>query len=253
MTALELGININEVPPKKEGLRITKPDVMRYFQNKKTVNPTVSPEESISKDSVLEKSILTFQNTVDVEELCSYLKTLSSKYSVSMNSLLVKICAFALKKNNKINVIYKEGMVKPIDDINIGIAIGTENGFHVPVIRNADKKGIHEIEQEIIHSIEKNQANYRPDDNFTDGTFTIMNLGVFEIESFNPIIFGDQCAVLGVGMIKKTPTVCNDELVVRKCMQFSFSFDRKAIEEMTAAKYFKELKSYIECPLFMLG
>lgn len=253
MTALELGININEVPPKKEGLRITKPDVMRYFQNKKTVNPTVSPEESISKDSVLEKSILIFQNTVDVEELCSYLKTLSSKYSVSMNSLLVKICAFTLQKNKKINVIYKEGMVKPIDDINISIAIGTENGFHVPVIRNADKKGIHEIEQEIIHSIEKNQANYRPDDNFTDGTFTIMNLGVFEIESFNPIIFGDQCAVLGVGMIKKTPTVCNDELVVRKCMQFSFSFDRKAIEEMTAAKYFKELKSYIECPLFMLG
>lgn len=251
-TALELGININEVLPKKEGLRITKPDVIRYFQNKKTVNPTISPEGDVSKESNLEKSILTFQNTVDVEELCSYLRDLSSKYSITMSSMLVKICAFALMNNNKINVICKKGVVQLINDINIGIAIATENGFHTLVIRNADKKGILEIEQEIIYSIENNQPNCRLEDNFSDGTFTIVNLEKLEIESLNSIIFRDQCAVLGVGRIKKTPIICNDELVVRQCMQFSFSFDCKAIEEMAAAKYFKELKSYIEYPLYPL-
>lgn len=252
-TAEDLGVDIEELNPRQEGPRITKSDVLNYYQNKKSSHIAVSHENEISSKGGLERPVITFQGTVDAEELWSYQQTLSEKIQASFDALVLEICAVALKRHPKLNGLCLGGDVRTIDGIDIRLAIPSENGLIVPVIHKVDKKGINELAKEINGLREKALTNPLTDEYENQGSFSIINLGMFEVESFNPIIFGGQCAILGIGMIKKMPVIRDDKLVIRKSMQISLSFDRKCIDELTAANFFKEIKALMDYPLYMLA
>lgn len=252
-TAIDLGIGIDELRPRQEGLRITKSDVLNYYQNKKSVNIAVSQENEIEPKSDFKRSIVTLQGTIDAEELWSFEEILSEKFQVSLDALILKICAVALKRHPRVNALCVGGDVKVINEVNIGLAIESENGLTVPVLRHVDWKGIYELAEEVNDLRGKAHINQLTNKDVAQGTFTIINLGMFEVESFNPIMFGHQCAILGMGMIKKIPVIRDDEFAIRKSMQISLSFDRTCIDEMSAANFFKEIKTFMAYPLYMVA
>jgi pyruvate dehydrogenase E2 component (dihydrolipoamide acetyltransferase) len=133
------------------------------------------------------------------------------------------------------------------------ITVDTEKGLVVPILRNIENKGIAELANEMKALIEKAKANTLTLDDMTGGTFTVTNLGMFGIESFDPIINAPECAILGVGAIQETPSVYQHEICIRKCMKISLVFDHAIVDGATAAKMLKDLKEMLEDPLMMLS
>lgn len=167
---------------------------------------------------------------------------------VSINSLLVKIVAQSLVDFPYMNVsLIPEGLYQH-PQINIGFAVDTPAGLMVPVVQAADKKSYLQIQTDVDDLVmrtldEKNHSN-----DLTGGTFTITNLGQFEIDAFTPIINPPECAILGVGRLLEKPVVVAGQISVRTMVALSLSFDHRLVDGAPAARFLQRIKQYIEQP-----
>ncbi len=135
------------------------------------------------------------------------------------------------------------------DRINIGVAVALEEGLLVPVVRDADRKGLKAICKDTKDLISKARNNKLTGDELIGGTFTISNLGSYDIDGFTPIINLPECAILGVGRIVRKPIVNeNDEIVPASMMTLSLSFDHRIVDGALAAQLLKLIKDYLEDP-----
>ncbi|TRM80297.1 2-oxo acid dehydrogenase subunit E2, partial [Sulfolobus sp. A20-N-F6] len=160
--------------------------------------------------------------------------------------IIVKLTSSLLKTHPYLNATLEGDEIKILDEINIGIAVALDQGLIVPVIRNADKKSIVEISREAHQLADKARENKLSPDDVAMGTFTVSNLGMYDIDSFTPIINPPQTAILGVGRIKKSPIVVGDSISIGYTMWLSLTFDHRVLDGHTAAKFLKELASIIE-------
>ena len=132
--------------------------------------------------------------------------------------------------------------------VNVGVAVDTERGLLVPVVHNAATKSLLQIQRALDELVERALAGRSLPDDLSGGTFTITNLGLFEIDAFTPIINPPESAILGVGRIIAKPVAVDRQVVVRDMLALSLSFDHRLIDGAPAARFLQRIKQLVERP-----
>ncbi|KAL6003597.1 hypothetical protein ACLOJK_023830 [Asimina triloba] len=174
---------------------------------------------------------------------------------ISVNDLVIKAAALALRKVPRCNSSWTNDYIRQYHNVNINVAVQTDNGLLVPVIRDADKKGLANIAEEVKHLAQKAKDNSLKPEDYEGGTFTISNLGgPFGIKQFCAIINPPQSAILAVGSAEKRviPGTGPDQFAFGAFMPVTLSCDHRVIDGAIGAEYLKAFKGYIENPHSML-
>ena len=171
---------------------------------------------------------------------------------VSYNDLIVKAVAVALAHMPEVNVSFDGEQLLFKSHINVGVAVAMESGLIVPVIRDADKRGVLDIARESRRLADAARSGKLKPEEFSGGTFTVSNLGMYDVEEFTAVINPPESAILAVGSIVPTPVVREGQVVVRDIMKVTLSVDHRALDGATAARFLQELKRLLEQPMGML-
>jgi pyruvate dehydrogenase E2 component (dihydrolipoamide acetyltransferase) len=166
----------------------------------------------------------------------------------SYTDFLVKLTAVALCDHPLLNARWHNDQIEIPDQVNIGIAVDTQAGLLVPVIRNVAALGLGQVAALSLDLIRRGQAGQLQPHEMHGGTFTITNLGPFGVESFTPIINPPECAILGVGRIHQQPVAVGDQIVVRERVSLSLTFDHRIVDGGPAARFLQSLTQLIENP-----
>jgi pyruvate dehydrogenase E2 component (dihydrolipoamide acetyltransferase) len=202
---------------------------------------------------------VTLQSMVDATEfvgLREQLKEALAKelgFNIGYNDLLALIVARCLVEFPYMNVrLAKEG-IRHLPEVNVGLAVDSERGLLVPVIRGANKMGLKELAVKFRELVDRARQGKSLPDDLTGGTFTITNLGMFGVDMFTPIINLPECAILGVGRIRPEPAVVNGQVVVRQHMWLSMTFDHRLVDGAPAARFLQGIMRYVESPYLLLA
>ena len=171
---------------------------------------------------------------------------------VSVNDLIVKASALTLRAVPEVNVSFGGDKILKKKRIHVGIAVPTERGLTVPVIKDADQKSVGQIARESHALIEKARAGKLQPADYSGGTFSVSNLGMFGIEHFTAVINTPEAAILAVGAALKEPTVVNGEVAIRDRLRVTLSVDHRALDGADGARFLQELKKLLEAPLRLL-
>jgi pyruvate dehydrogenase E2 component (dihydrolipoamide acetyltransferase) len=276
--AKELGVNIDLVKGTGPAARVMKEDILSYLQ-KNTVtssklNTVVSDEERVELKplSQLRKTIarnmiqskhnaahMTVFDEVEVSELVRVREKYKSKFlekqvKLSYLPFVLKATALALKKFKALNaqmdldnnqMIYK-------NYYNIGIAVDTEDGLIVPVIKDVDKLSIFQIAQKINEISEKTRKREITMEDMKDGTFTITSFGSIGGQFAVPVINYPQAAILGIGRILKKPVVKDDAVVPGTIMPLSLSVDHRIVDGGETARFVNQIMEYLSDPVSLI-
>ena len=186
------------------------------------------------------------------QQINEYAATDPSPVKVSFNDLIVKAIARALVRIPQVNVSFAEDRILQKKQVHIGVAVALEQGLIVPVLRNADQRGILDIAREARRLSEAaREGKLRPED-FSGGTFTVSNLGMFDVDSFTAVINPPESAILAVGSITPTPVVVDDQVIVRNRMKVTLSADHRAVDGAIAARFLQEVKRLLEEPFGLI-
>ncbi|MCJ7814342.1 MAG: 2-oxo acid dehydrogenase subunit E2 [Candidatus Atribacteria bacterium] len=268
--AKELGVEVQLVEGSSSGGVVIEKDILDYFQLKRETSKTLIEEKEIEKripytgirkiiGDRLSQSKFTaphiyFTIFVDMTKAISFLDTYNSdlQLKVTINDLIVFIVAKVLKEQPNINCSLVGEEIVCHKDINIGVAVAIEEGLIVPVVKNANKKSLPVLSKETRKLIKLARERKLMPDDYKGGTFTVSNLGMYEIESFTAIINSPEAAILAVGGIKRVPTVIEEEEVekieVRSIMKITLSVDHRLIDGAKAASFLNRIKYYLEFP-----
>ena len=181
-----------------------------------------------------------------------YAAGLPNPVKVSYNDLIVKAVAMALANMPEVNVSFDGEQLLFKSHINVGVAVAMESGLIVPVIRDADKRGVLDIARESRRLADAARSGKLKPEEFSGGTFTVSNLGMYDVEEFTAVINPPESAILAVGSIVPTPVVRDGQVVVRDIMKVTLSVDHRALDGATAARFLQELKRLLEQPMGML-
>ena len=171
---------------------------------------------------------------------------------VSVNDFIIKACTIALQKHPPFNSFFQEDSLKINSVINIGIAIAMEEGLIVPAILDCGSKSLAEIAQASRDLAERAQRGVLRPDEYTAATFSISNLGPFDVDSFVAIIHPPQSAVLATGTVKKQPVVRDDQVVVAQIMTATLSVDHRVADGAQGAQFLRDIKQLLENPVGLL-
>jgi pyruvate dehydrogenase E2 component (dihydrolipoamide acetyltransferase) len=170
---------------------------------------------------------------------------------ISVNDLVVKASAWALQRHPGINSTYRDGKVLLHDRINISVAMATDEGLVSPVVPDVDRKSLGAIARDTRALVERARAGKLRIEDYADGTFTISNLGMFDIETFIAIINPPQAAILAVGAVRKVPVVRDGELAIGEIMKITLSADHRATDGAAGARFLGDIRRALEKPLLM--
>ncbi len=172
---------------------------------------------------------------------------------VSYNDLLLYILARALREHPQVNASLDGNSIKVWQRVDIGLAVDTDRGLLVPVVRNVDRKGLEQIAQETKALAERARTGQCTPDELRGGTFTLTNLGMFGIDAFTPIINLPECAILGVGRIKMQPVMADNNTVVgRQMVWLSLTFDHRLVDGGPAARFLQRVAQLVERPHLLI-
>jgi pyruvate dehydrogenase E2 component (dihydrolipoamide acetyltransferase) len=176
-----------------------------------------------------------------------------SDVKISFNDLIVKAAAVALRKHPQVNASWMGDFIRQYSYVNVGVAVAMDEGLIVPVIRDADRKGLTEIAVETRALAERARKKELQPHEFQGNTFTISNLGMFGIEEFTAIVNPPDACILAVGAIVKEAVVDeNDTIRVARRMRLTLSCDHRAVDGATGSKFLQTLKACLEKPMRML-
>ena len=175
-----------------------------------------------------------------------------SPVKLSFNDLVLKSAAVALRQHPAVNSSWLGDKIRQNKLINIGVAVAVDEGLLVPVIRNADQKGLSQIAIEVKELAGKAKSKKLQPAEWEGSTFTISNLGMFGIDEFTAIINPPDACILAVGGIKQTPIVKDGQIVVGNIMKVTLSCDHRVVDGATGAAFLQTLKGLLEDPMRML-
>lgn len=173
-------------------------------------------------------------------------------HKLSINDLLVMAAARALKQHSEINATLEGDTIRQYGDVNIGIAVQTDYGLIVPVLHEVNRLNVGELVKRFREKVEKARNRTLSTEDTSGGTFTISNLGGYDIETFTPIINQPQAAILGVGKIVTQPEWNGETWDPVKKMPLSLSFDHRLVDGAPAAAFLQTLARYLEEPRKLL-
>ena len=238
--------------------------IKRDLKNQKTSQPSIKySQENISAPSSMRKIIadrtvkakqtvphfyLTIESKVD--KLLQLRKKINENFGtkISINDMLVKALALAQMENPLTNVSWVEGQVIKYSSVDVSIAVALKEGLITPIVKNADKKGLIEISKEIKELVNKAKTGKLQPDEYTGGTISISNLGMFGIMEFSAIINPPQSSILAVGTIKKIPGVIEEEIRPISVLKSTLSADHRVLDGAVAGKLLKDFHEIIEDP-----
>ncbi len=171
---------------------------------------------------------------------------------ISYNDLVVKSCAVALRQHPAINSSWLGDKIRINKEINVGVAVAVPDGLLVPVIRHADMKSLSQINVEVKALAGKAKEKRLQPDQMQGNTFTISNLGMFDIDEFTAIINPPDACIMAVGSIAEKPVVKDGELAVGNIMKLTLSCDHRVVDGASGAKFLKTVKSMLEDPIRLL-
>jgi pyruvate dehydrogenase E2 component (dihydrolipoamide acetyltransferase) len=197
-------------------------------------------------------------SVIDAEALVAFRGELNEKLAgegikLSMNDLIVKACATALRANPEINVSWAGDKILRHRRIHLGIAVALEEGLIVPVVRDADQKSVTQISREAKALVEKARAGKLTPNEFQGGTFTISNLGMFGVDHFTAVINPPEAAILAVGATTPEPVARDGRVVVRHTIKLTLSIDHRALDGAAGARFLALLEAILEDPLRILA
>ena len=179
-------------------------------------------------------------------------ETVPTEQRVSVNDLVIRACAIALGRHPKFNAFFREDHLQYNDAVNIGIAISLESGLIVPGVSDCGDKSLAEIASASKDLIARANSGSLRNEEYSGTTFSVSNLGMFDVDSFAAIIFPPHAAVLAVGTVKEQPVVRDGELVIGQVMKATLSTDHRVADGSEAARFLVEVKNLLERPLSLL-
>lgn len=257
--AAERGIDLAMVKGSGPGGRITEQDVLEATEAQMVLppggvdHPLSQMRKAIARATTQSKApVPHFYLTTDIamdeaERLRSQLKQTHRPHP-SLTDLLVKAVALALRRYPEINVSYLGDVIRQHATIDIGIAVGLEDGLILPVIRNCGEKSLEQIAAESRELIERARNRRLQPAEYTGATFLISNLGMFDIENFIAVIIPPAAAALAVGAVREEPVVVGGLVTVGRRMKVTLSCDHRAVDGVQGAKFLKEFKRLLEHP-----
>ncbi|MGI6750555.1 MAG: dihydrolipoamide acetyltransferase family protein [Atribacter sp.] len=289
--ASEYGLDLSKIQGTGPGGRIVKEDIEKAYQQKEIIAPqkeekpkvepvvmvkeTLIPGEGLPKEVIpltrmrkiiAERMHSSMQNKphfyLQMEVLADELVKLRGRMlpliekttglRISYNDILIKIVAQSLEKFPTINAYFLDNGIQMNPAVNIGVAVALEDGLIVPVVKNANLKGLSQIVVETNDLSKRARESKLLPEEITGGTFTISNLGMYGVDSFNAIINAPESAILACGAIKKRPYFDGENIVVASLMNLTLSGDHQIVDGAVAAQFMQYLKNLIEEPLGLI-
>ncbi len=272
----DLGVDVNglaEQNPDKR--RIARADVENVVRREPTPPPASVASDTATPMNPMRRRIaermatsahttapVTLTTEADVTELVRLRKQIKAdagkdaRAVPSYTDLLVKLCAEALSEHPALNARLEDDSIIEASAIHIGIAVDADRGLFVPVLRDVQNKNLRRITQESAALIAQARAGQLTAGAMQGGTFTITNLGMFEIDAFTPIINLPECAILGVGRIVAKQIVTDadaETLAIRQMMFLSLTFDHRLVDGAYAARFLRRVKHFTEQPYLWLA
>jgi len=250
--AREHDVDIMEVKGSSPRGRIVEADVRQYLEEKEVHAPRVREVVHLTgiRRTTAERVSLSARtaphSTVTMEVDMSSAVRLREKAQVSHTDILVKAVAHALEEHRSLNSTLKGEQIKIYEDINLGVAVATEKGLVVPVIKKANTKSLVQVASTLRGLVEKAREGRLTKEELAGGTFTITNLGMYGVEVFIPIINPPEAAILGVGKITQKPVTRNSKIEVKPMMYLSLSYDHRIVDGAPAAKFLQRVKQILE-------
>ena len=263
----ENDLDSNKIIASRSDGRLTKSDVFNFMNNPSTTDKTSKEREEVVKMSKIRKTIamrlkesqntaaiLTTFNEVDMSEIMKVRETkkedFMERYNVKLGlmSFFVKAVVTSLQEFPAVNAEIREENIIYKNHFDIGIAVGTEKGLVVPVLKDADTMTFGDIEQQIVELSSKAKEGTLTMDDLTGGTFTISNGGVYGSMLSTPIINRPQSGILGMHNIQKRAVVIDDEIVIRPMMYLAFSYDHRIIDGKESVGFLISIKNLLENP-----
>jgi pyruvate dehydrogenase E2 component (dihydrolipoamide acetyltransferase) len=167
---------------------------------------------------------------------------------ISYNDIIIRACALALRNHPKVNSSFAIDKIIQHGAINVGVAVAIEDGLITPVIRNTDMKSLFEIAGESKELAAKAREKKLKPEEFSGGTFTVSNLGMYDVEEFAAIINPPEAAILAVGTIVEKPVVENGQIVLGHHLRLTLSCDHRVVDGAVGAPFMQEVKLILENP-----
>ncbi len=237
--------------------RIIKKDIQNFELQINDENISVIEPSSIRK-IIAERTTQTknevphFYLTIEtrMDRLINLRKKINfnSDVKISFNDLIVKACAMAIAKNPETNISWVNGKIHQYKNIDIAIAVALKEGLITPIVKNADKKGLVEISTEIKSLVKKANQNKLLPEEYSGGSTTISNLGMFGITEFQAIINPPQSSIIAIGSIIEKAVVNERSIEVGHTMKSTISADHRSLDGAVAAKLLKDFSDILEDP-----
>ncbi len=263
--ARELGVDLAKVKGTGPRGRITREDVEKYAASLKEEKPSAPapkipagkfiPFEGI-RGTIKKRLTQAWQAPrvaetveVDASKLVVFRERVKNRWhdvKISYNDIFIKAVANVLKDFIYMNGIVKDEGIELFDEVNISMAVDTEKGLISPVIKKADEKSLVEVAREARKLAERARSGKLEFQDLEGGTFSVSNLGIYDIDWFTPVINPPQIAILGIGSIMDRAVVKNGGIYAKPTVKLTLVFDHRAVDGAPAAAFLKALKDYLE-------
>ncbi len=268
--AKERGISISEIKGTGENGRIIKSDVENYTSSSKDAKsktfvgiedfqeiPHSQMRKTIAK-RLSESKFNAPHYYLTVEYDMSNAIIIREQYNsipdikISYNDIIIKACSLALASNPKLNSQWFDDKIRYNNHIHIGVAVGVDEGLIVPVLKFVDQMSIVDINSKVKDLADRARNKKLTPEEMQGSTFTISNLGMFDIESFTSIINPPNSVILSVGSIVQKPIVKNGNIEVGNTMKVTLACDHRVVDGLTGSKFLQTLREFIENPITMI-
>ncbi len=272
-TARVLGVDLAQVAGSGPGGRIMDRDVRSAAERAQAVSQVAVPASAeklaplssvrritAERMSLSARSVarVTLMAETDFSEASRFRHQLADEFQrrwqarLTYDAMLAKAAARALSLHPDVNSQWADGSLRRMAEINVGVAIQTERGLLVPVVRRANELPLPLLARELNRLFDAAVAARLTPEELSGGTFTITNLGAFGVDAFTPIVNPPEAAILGVGRIAARPTNVDGQIVLRETATLALSFDHRVLDGVPAAQFLRDLREAIEKPYLLL-
>ena len=273
----EHNVDLSQVRGTGRGGRITQKDVLAFIDTQQPLQvlpgeegpatkPQVTPatEGTVPltgmratiarrmRESLQNMAQLTLHTEADVTELVALREHLKKDVPLTYTDLIVRACALALREHPRLNATLKGQVIHLLPNVNIGIAVALDDGLIVPVIPDADQKDLTELALARQQLVERARTGRLTETEVSGGTFTVTNLGTYDVDAFTPIINPPEAAILGVGRIVEKVVIHQGKVAQRAMMTLSLTFDHRLVDGAPAAAFLQSVKRLLEAPHALL-
>lgn len=257
--AENLGVSWQDATGSGQTGRIRERDVVELAATSRVApaSPASSTRRVIAErmlNSHRSTAPVTLMSTIDATKLVKFREHSKAAAEIvgeivpSFNDLFVKLTAHALEKHPALNSRWENDRIVSPEGIHIGIAVDTEAGLLVPVLRDVTRLSLRELAVRSRDLIDRARLRKLSANELQGGTFTVTSLGGFGIDAFTPIINYPECAILGIGRIRRVPAVLDDQIVIRDQVTLSLTFDHRITDGAPAARFLQSLSAAVENP-----